>query len=51
MFSNESEYEAILAGIDFAASVSLERLILRSDSQLVVGQVNGEYETQMHWQQ
>ena len=44
--NNETEYEAILAGIDLANSVSSEKLIICSDSQLVVGQVNGEYETQ-----
>ena len=42
--NNEAEYEAIKAGIDFATSVSSEKIIIRSDSQLVVGQVNGEYE-------
>ena len=35
--NNEIEYEAILAGVDLAKSVSLEKLIIRSDSQLVVG--------------
>ena len=44
--NNETEYEAILAGIDLAQSVSSEKLLIRSDSQLVVGQVNGEYEMQ-----
>ena len=44
--NNEIEYEAILAGIDLAQSVSSEKLLIRSDSQLVVGQVNGEYEMQ-----
>ena len=49
--NNEIEYEAILAGIDLAKSVSSEKLIIRSDSQLVVRQVNGEYETQdQRWQ-
>ena len=43
-FNNEVEYEAIIAGLDLAISVSLE-IIIRSDSQLVVGQVNDEYET------
>ena len=43
--NNETEYEAILAGIDLAQSLSSEKLLIRSDSQLVVGQVNGEYET------
>ena len=42
--NNETKYEAILVGIDLAKSVSSEKLIIRNDSQLVVGQVNGEYE-------
>ena len=44
-FNNEVEYEAILACIDLAISVSSENIIIQSDSQLVVGQVSGEYET------
>ena len=43
--NNETEYEAILVEINLAKSVSLEKLIIHSDSQLVVGKVNGEYET------
>ena len=43
--NNESEYEAILAGIELAATVSADRLLIRSDSQLVMGQVNEEYES------
>ena len=43
--NNETEYEAILAGIDLAMSVSSEKIIIQSDCQLVVGQVNGEYKT------
>ena len=42
--NNESEYEAIIAGIELAAIVSTDKLLIRSDSQLVVGQVNEEYE-------
>ena len=45
MSNNEVEYEAILAGIDLAISVSSKKIIIQSDSQLVVGQVNEEYET------
>ena len=30
--NNEAEYEAIIAGIDLAISVSLENIIIRSDS-------------------
>ena len=43
--NNEAEYKAIIAGIDLAIFVSSEKIIIRSDSQLVVGQVNGEYGT------
>ena len=43
--NNETEFEAILAKINLAKFVSLEKLIIRSDSQLVVGQVNEEYKT------
>ena len=43
--NNESEYEAILAGIELAATVSTDKLLIRSDSQLVVGQVNEESES------
>ena len=40
--NNELEYEAILAGIEFAAVVSVGKLLIQSDSQLVLGQVNVE---------
>ena len=43
--NNEVEYEAILAGIDLAISIPSEKIIIQSDSQLMVGQVNEEYET------
>ena len=43
--NNESEYEAILAGLELATSVSTDRLLIWSDSQLVVGQVNEEFES------
>ena len=43
--NNESKYEAILAGIELTAVISTDKLIIRSDFQLVVGQVNTEYES------
>ena len=43
--NNELEYEAILAEIELAATVSTDKLLIQSDSQLVVGQVNAEYES------
>ena len=46
---NEVEYEAIIAGLDLAISMSLEKIVIRNDSQLVVGQVNEENETRDQW--
>ena len=46
--NNESEYEAILAGLELAAALSVDRLSIRSDSQLVVGQVNKEFKSRDH---
>ena len=43
--NNETEYEASLTGIDLAQSVSSEKLLIHNDSQLVVREVNGEYES------
>ena len=43
--NNKAEYKAIIVELDLTISVSSEKIIVRSDSQLVVGQVNGEYET------
>ena len=43
--NNESEYEAILAGLELAATLYADKLLIRSDSQLVVGQVNEEFES------
>ena len=44
--NNESEYEALLSEIELAASVSANKFLVQSDSQLVVGQVNEEFESQ-----
>ena len=43
--NNKLEYESILDGIELAAALSVDKLIIWSDSQLVVGQVNAEYES------
>ena len=43
--NNESEYEAILAGIELTTALSVDKLIIWSDYQLVVGQVNEEYKS------
>ena len=41
VFNNKVEYEAILANVDLTIFVSLENIIIQSDSQLVVGQHTG----------
>ena len=38
--NSESEYEAMIAGVELALAVGVNSLLIRSDSQLVVGQVN-----------
>ena len=43
--NNESEYEAMIAGLELALIVGADSLSIRSDSQLVVGQVNVEFES------
>ena len=43
--NNESEYEVILAELELAAALSTGKLLVQSDSQLVVGQVNEEFES------
>uniref|UniRef100_A0A2N9I556 RNA-directed DNA polymerase n=1 Tax=Fagus sylvatica TaxID=28930 RepID=A0A2N9I556_FAGSY len=42
--NNEGEYEALLAGLKLSKSMGIKALTVKSDSQLIVGQVKGEYE-------
>ena len=42
--NNEAEYEVVLAGLDFAITLAATRLEIRSDSQLIIGQIQKEYE-------
>ena len=42
--NNEAEYEALLTGLEMAKVLGAAELDVLSDSQLVVGQVNGDYE-------
>ena len=42
--NNEAEYEALIIGIKLAKELRTPTLQVFSDSQLVVGQVNGECE-------
>ncbi|KAI3747104.1 hypothetical protein L6452_09549 [Arctium lappa] len=41
--NNEAEYEALIAGIKIARELGATRLHVRSDSSLVVNQINGEF--------
>ncbi|RVW76675.1 hypothetical protein CK203_047545 [Vitis vinifera] len=42
--NNEAEYEAILSGLDLALALSISKLRIYNDSQLVVKHVQEEYE-------
>ena len=42
--NNEAEYEAILSGLDLALALSVSKLRVYSDSQLVVRHIQEEYE-------
>ncbi|KAL5576999.1 hypothetical protein UlMin_018698 [Ulmus minor] len=42
--NNQAEYEALLAGLRLAKEVSAHHLVIYSDSQLIVNQVNSEYQ-------
>lgn len=42
--NNEVEYEATLVGLDLALTLAATKLRIYNDSQLVIGQIQGEYE-------
>ncbi|CAL2259683.1 unnamed protein product [Prunus armeniaca] len=41
--NNEAEYEALLAGLRLANELSIKKLAIYSDSQLITSQASGEY--------
>ena len=43
--NNEAEYEALLIGLRIARARRAKKIVLKSDSQLVIGQVRGDFET------
>ena len=43
--NNESKYEAMITGLELTLAVGADSLLIRSDSQLIVGQVNAEFES------
>ncbi|XP_057250719.1 uncharacterized protein LOC125497729 [Beta vulgaris subsp. vulgaris] len=42
--NNEAEYEALILGIQLCILAGATSIVAKSDSQLIVGQVSGEYE-------
>ncbi|KAJ9565054.1 hypothetical protein OSB04_001020 [Centaurea solstitialis] len=42
--NNEAEYEALIAGLDIAYNSGARRVHVRSDSLLVVNQINGDFQ-------
>ena len=42
--NNESEYEALIAGLDLAKVAGAARVVVHCDSQVITNQVNGDYE-------
>ena len=43
--NNTAEYEGLLAGLRIAADLGVKKLIVRGDSQLVVRQINKDYQS------
>ena len=44
VINNEVEYETILTGLKIARALGAKNALLRSDLQLVIGQVKGDFE-------
>ncbi|KAF7807811.1 Ribonuclease H [Senna tora] len=42
--NNQAEYEALIAGLNLASELGATNLLVSSDSQLVVGQLSGDFE-------
>ena len=42
--NNEAEYEALVAGLDFAKAAGAENIVVHCYSQVVTSQINGDYE-------
>ena len=43
--NNEVEYEAILVGLDLALTMTMTKLEICNDSQLIIEQIQKEYDT------
>ena len=47
--NNEVEYEALVVGLDLAKAARATDVVLYCDSQVVMSQVNGNYECKGEW--
>jgi len=41
--NNQAEYQAIITALEKAISLSVKHVVLKSDSELVIKQINGQY--------
>nr|XP_016515349.1 PREDICTED: endogenous retrovirus group K member 8 Pol protein-like [Nicotiana tabacum] len=41
--NNEAEYETVIAGLELARELGIEQIVIKSDSQFVVNQMQGTY--------
>ena len=42
--NNEAEYEAVLSSLNLAKVAGASSVVIRCDSQVIVGYINGDYE-------
>ena len=42
--NNKAKYEALLTGLSLAKALGAKSLIIQANSQLIIGQVKGDYE-------
>ena len=42
--NNETEYEALIVGLDLARAARAENMVIHNNSQVITSQVNGSYE-------
>ena len=49
--NNEAEYDALIAGLKILRKLNAKRISMYGDSELVIKQVEGEYQTKHHQMQ
>jgi ribonuclease HI len=43
-YNNQAEYEALIAGLKLALDLGVQRIVVKSDSQLLINQLSGDYQ-------